>query len=406
MDYSQLTTHYHYFMKKKISFIILLCIVSSLQFLFAQNQIRSSSKTYHIAIFAPLYLDSVFTNTGLNVENSIPKFIVPGVEFAQGAHIALDTLMLNGKSADATIYDSKSYTQTIPWLIQYKKLDDVDLIIGSVRDPAYHQLANFALQKNIPFVSATYPNDGGIHTNPFLIIVNPTLKANCEGIFSYLLQKHGTDKIYLIKRKGDDRIENYFRAINTSEGKPLLNIKTIMIDSTISSYSLLNRIDSTKPAVIIGANLDEDFAKSVADACYPIQKKHPLVLIGMPNWDGFKSLYKKDAYKDFPIRYTTPHYDAKDNSFDSILIKKYFQIYRAKPSDMAFKGFGITWYFTNLLLNYPNDFFTHINDSAFAPFHNFNFRPVFEKQNTTPDYYENKHLFIMEILNGDIVREW
>lgn len=393
-------------MKKKISFIILLCIVSSLQFLFAQNQIRSSSKTYHIAIFAPLYLDSVFTNTGLNVENSIPKFIVPGVEFAQGAHIALDTLMLNGKSADATIYDSKSYTQTIPWLIQYKKLDDVDLIIGSVRDPAYHQLANFALQKNIPFVSATYPNDGGIHTNPFLIIVNPTLKANCEGIFSYLLQKHGTDKIYLIKRKGDDRIENYFRAINTSEGKPLLNIKTIMIDSTISSYSLLNRIDSTKPAVIIGANLDEDFAKSVADACYPIQKKHPLVLIGMPNWDGFKSLYKKDAYKDFPIRYTTPHYDAKDNSFDSILIKKYFQIYRAKPSDMAFKGFGITWYFTNLLLNYPNDFFTHINDSAFAPFHNFNFRPVFEKQNTTPDYYENKHLFIMEILNGDIVREW
>ncbi len=393
-------------MKKKISFIILLCIVSSLQFLFAQNQIRSSSKTYHIAIFAPLYLDSVFTNTGLNVENSIPKFIVPGVEFAQGAHIALDTLMLNGKSADATIYDSKSYTQTIPWLIQYKKLDDVDLIIGSVRDPAYHQLANFALQKNIPFVSATYPNDGGIHTNPFLIIVNPTLKANCEGIFSYLLQKHGTDKIYLIKRKGDDRIENYFRAINTSEGKPLLNIKTIMIDSTISSYSLLNRIDSTKPAVIIGANLDEDFAKSVADACYPIQKKHPLVLIGMPNWDGFKSLYKKDAYKDFPIRYTTPHYDAKDNSFDSILIKKYFQIYRAKPSDMAFKGFGITWYFTNLLLNYPNDFFTHINDSAFAPFHNFNFRPVFEKQNATPDYYENKHLFIMEILNGDIVREW
>ena len=63
-----------------------------------------------------------------------------------------------------------------------------------------------------------------------------------------------------------------------------------------------------------------------------------------------KAFTKKDAYKDFPIRYTTPHYDAKNNSFDSILIQKYFQIYRAKPSDMAYKGFEMTYYFTNILL--------------------------------------------------------
>ncbi len=140
-----------------------------------------------------------------------------------------------------------------------------------------------------------------------MVIVNSTLKANCEGIFSYLLQKHGTDKIYIVKKKGDDRIENYFRSINSEEGKPLLNIKTIMVDSTISTYSLANRIDTLHTSVIIGATLDEDLAKSLADACYAIQKKHSVVLIGMPNWDGFRSLYKKDAYTDFPIRFTTPH---------------------------------------------------------------------------------------------------
>ena len=180
-----------------------------------------------------------------------------------------------------------------------------------------------------------------------------------------------------------------------------------MVDSTISTYSLMNRIDTLHTAVIIGASLDERFAKSLADACYPIQKKHPLILIGMPNWDGFRSLYQKDVYKDFPIRYTTPHYDSTDNPFDSILVKKYFQIYRTKPSDMAYKGFGITWYFTNLLLQYPDSIISHINDSALSVFHDYNFRPVYiEKQNDTPDYYENKHLFIMEILNGDITREW
>ncbi len=394
-------------MKKNFLFLIVALIFASLQFSYAQNEIATPPKTYHIALFAPLYLDSAFSMDEMNSGTSIPKFIMPAVEFVQGAHIALDTLTFNGKSAEVSIYDSKSYTQPISWLIKYKKLDNVDLIIGSVKDLDYHELADFALQRNIPFVSATYPNDGGIIANPFLIIVNSTLKANCEGIFSYLLQKHGTDKIYIIKRKGDDRIENYFRNINYSEGKPLLNMRTIMVDSTISTYSLMNRIDTLHTAVIIGASLDERFAKSLADACYPIQKKHPLILIGMPNWDGFRSLYQKDVYKDFPIRYTTPHYDSTDNPFDSILVKKYFQIYRTKPSDMAYKGFGITWYFTNLLLQYPDSIISHINDSALSVFHDYNFRPVYiEKQNDTPDYYENKHLFIMEILNGDITREW
>ena len=392
-------------MKKNIRLLLFILFFSTTQ-LFAQNSI-TPDKTYRIAIFTPMYLDSIFSNTTFATEKSIPKFVMPAVEFAQGAHIALDTLSLNGKHAEAYIYDSRSFSQPISWLIKYNRLDNIDLIIGSVKDPDYHELADFALQKNIPFISATYPNDGGIIANPSVIIANSTLKANCEGIFSYLVQKHGTDKIYLIKRKGDDRIENYFRSINTSEGKPLLNIRTIMVDSTISTYSLWNRIDTTSPTVIIGASLEESFAKSLADACYPIQKKHSLILMGMPNWDGFRSFYKKDAYKDFPILYTTPHYDEERNYFDSLLTQKYFQLYRAKPSDMAYKGFEMTYYFTSVLLNYPYDFMSHINDSAFAVFHNFNFRPVFiDKKNETPDYFENKHLFIMQILNGEILRTW
>lgn len=395
-------------MKKNICALVVVIVIAASQFIFAQNNYPPAfTKTYRVAIFAPLYLDSVFTNGDLSSSKTIPKFIIPAVEFAQGARIALDTLSLNGKHAEAFIYDSKSYTQPISWLIKYKKLDSINLIIGSVKEPDYHELAAFALQKNIPFISATYPNDGGIIGDPFLVIVNSTLKAHCEGIYSYLLQKHGTDKIYLIKKKGDDRIDNYFKEINASEGKPLLNIKTITVDSSISSYSLLNRIDTTKTAVIIGASLNEGFAKNLADACYPIQKRHSLILIGMPNWDGFKSLLKNDAYKDFPIRYTTPHYEGKTNDLDSILTQKYFELFKSKPSDMVYKGFGITYYFMNILLSYPDNFMAHLNESAYAPFHEFNFRPVYlNKLNTEPDYYENKHLFIMQILNGDIVREW
>ena len=80
-----------------------------------------------------MYLDSVFGNNMPNSDKSIPKFIVPAIEFIQGALIALDTLALKGKHAEAYIYDSKSFTKPISWLIKYKKLDSIDLIIGSVK---------------------------------------------------------------------------------------------------------------------------------------------------------------------------------------------------------------------------------------------------------------------------------
>ncbi|MBK6633962.1 MAG: hypothetical protein IPG38_06285 [Chitinophagaceae bacterium] len=49
----------------------------------------------------------------------------------------------------------------------------------------------------------------------------------------------------------------------------------------------------------------------------------------------------------------------------------------------------------------------HINDKQFQVFCEYNFRPV--KLNNTmavADYYENKHLYLIKILNGTISRAW
>jgi hypothetical protein len=125
----------------------------------------------------------------------------------------------------------------------------------------------------------------------------------------------------------------------------------------------------------------------------------------MPNWDGFSCWYK-NSYMGFPIRYTSPHYIQKDNAFKKYLEDKYYAAYNIDPSDMVEKGFGITYYFTNLLINHPGNFMQNLNDTTYAPFHDFTFRAVHHGGNPQTDYYENKHLFIMQILNGEIEREW
>lgn len=394
---------------KSCLLVTILIFISSCLILPASAQ-KDSMPTYRVGIFAPLYLDSIFTNTGtIRYNDAIPKFMTPGIEFVHGAQIALDSMKTGKENIDAFIYDTKSYTESIAQLISNKKLDNLNIIIGSVKDLEFKQLADFAHTKNIPFISATYPNDGGITSNPFLVIVNSTLKAHCEAIFSYLIQNHGTDKIFLCRQKGaqEDKVAAYFRMINGQEGKPLLDIQTLNFDSIVSPGLLKNRLDSTRQTVIIGGSLDETFATNLTTACFEVHLSYPLTLLGMPNWDNFKALVKKDRYADFPIYFTTPYFNSKWDTYSKMLNTAYSKKYKGKASDMAFKGFECTYLFTKLVTKYPGNEMNHLNEKGLKVFSDFNFRPVMLKKDAPlPDYFENKHLYFIKIMNGTLSKAW
>jgi hypothetical protein len=367
-------------------------------------------KIYKVAVFAPLYLDSVFTASGnFRYRESMPKFIAPAVDFINGVQAGIDSMGPLKENIEVHVFDTRSYSQPLTNLIRNGKLDDMHLLIGAVKDIEYKYLADFALAKQVPFISASYPNDGGITANPYVVILNSTLKSHCEGIYSYLLQNHGTDKIFLCRRSGqqEDRVAAYFKDINEQDGRKLLNIQILNIDSNLTAALLKTKLDSNRHNVIVGGSLDEAFANSLTKACYQVYQKYPLTLIGMPNWDGFKSLVKKDAYTDFPVIFTTPYFNTKSDAYSRMLIDYYGQKLNRKPSDMSFKGFECAQLFIRLLINHPDDFIAHLNDKSYRVFSDYNFKPVkLQKESSRPDYFENKHLYFVRILNGAMYKAW
>ncbi len=397
-------------MDKKFIWGIFFILVSFSSFtLYAQTDSVIKPPVYKIGIFAPLYLDSVFSNNTFRFRQNLPRFIMAAVDFVQGAQIALDSLQAGDDKIDAYIFDTKSYTQDVPYLIKNKRLDSLNLIIGSVKDAEYLQLAEFALKKNIPFISVTYPNNAGITANPFLVMVNSSLKTHCDAIYSYILQNHGTDKIYLCRQKGtqEDMVASYFKQINEQDGKPLLPIETLNFEYNINSTYLKNKLDSNRRCVIIGGSLDEIFAVNIVRAAYDLRSSYPITLIGMPNWDSYASLYKKNDFKDFPVYFTTPYFNDKTDAFSKTITSAYQLKYKTKPTDMAFKGFESVYLFTKLLARYPDNFMSHINDKSVKVFCEYNFRPVRLKNKLAePDYFENKHLYFIKILNGTISTAW
>lgn len=365
-------------------------------------------KVFKVGIFAPLYLDSVFSGGSYRYGKNFPRFTQQALDFVQGAQIALDSLQLPGNSIQVRFYDTKSYNNPVSKQIKAKQLDGLDLMIGAVKDEEFLDLAYFSRRNNIPFVSATYPNDGGMTGNPFMIVANPTLKAHCEAIYAHLLVYNGADKLYLVRKPGgsEDIVANYFKEINSPDGKPLLNIETVNIlndDFTV----LAKKLDSNRTSVVIGGSLNEKFATGLAEYLSAISSTYAVTLLGMPNWDGFKTLRKNKKLTDFAVYFTTPYFNNKWDEHSIKIKQVYLDKYKGMPSDMSYKGYEFTLRFVRLLTAYQSNLLSHLNDSKEKVFTDFFFKPIFLSPTVTvPDYFENKKLYFIKIENGEFSKAW
>ncbi len=201
-------------------------------------------------------------------------------------------------------------------------------------------------------------------------------------------------------------MEQLFKSINQPDGKPLLKIEFVnVLNDDFSAFK--NKLDSNKKNIVIGGSLNEGFAGSLAAFAQSLTGKYETMLIGMPNWDGFTTIRKNKKLKSYPIYYTSPFYNNKWDNYSKRIKQVYLKKYKGIPSDLTYKGFETTLQFAKLLSKYPNDLTSHLNDYPFKIFSDFKFKPVFLKKNSTvPDYFENKNLYFIKMMNGTDSKVW
>lgn len=369
----------------------------------------AQNKTYAVAVLAPLYLDSAFDAGGnYKLGKQYPRYAFTGLEFAEGARLALDTLQTQGARLECNFYDIRAADQAIPQLIESHRLDSVQLIIASVSGSDYQTLAAFARMRSIPFVSATWPNEGGITANPFVCILNPTIFTHCEGIYRFIRMNHPTHQILYVRKPGsmEDKLEGYFKQLNDNGGTPLLPIQTVTTGDSVSIATLQPYLDSNRYAVIVCGSLDDAFGTNLMRACATLSTSYPMTLIGMPTWESNHALESPEL-KQMPYLYTTPFLNPDIDSSASVfsLTQRFNSLTRTKPGDMAFRGYEATYLFTNLLLRYGNTLMSHAGEAAFQTYTPFDIKPVFLQATAAiPDYFENKHIYILRRQNGAVVR--
>jgi hypothetical protein len=384
-------------MKKNI--LILLALISVFHFSHAQTE----APKHKIAIFAPLYLDSAFdaADEYRYAKNVFPKFINPGLEFYEGAQLALDSLNKENVPLEVFIYDTRSSKETILQQLNKPEMDSIELIIAHCSGTEVKIFADAGLKKNIPVINVNLPNDGGVTANPFFVMLNSTLKTQCEGIYKHIQKYYSLTPLIVFRKKGqlEDRIKMYFDDFGKNTMSIPLHLKYVDLTDSFTVNQLKLHLDTTEQTLCIAGSLDENFGKRLTQQLAELKKQKYLALVmGMPTWDGIA--FNKPEYKGIEIVYSTPFYHPKVDKVSLSITNHFNKIMFARPSDMIFRGYEITWKYAKLLMQYGKDIASNLANKQSKIFTDFDIQPVLNKQNMTLDYFENKKLYFLKWQDG------
>ncbi len=368
-------------------------------------QTKDTTSRYHIAVFLPLFLDSAFDASGqYRFDQNFPKYINPGLEFYEGLKLAADSLAKTNNSLDISVYDTRSVTKTLGQVLEESVFDSINLIIGYVNVAEFRTLSLEAREKDIPFINVNYPNDGGITNNPQVVILNSTLKSHFEALYKFIQRNWATSNILYLRKKGsqEDLVKNDFADIEKNTTSVPLHMKYINLDNASDPGHLLPYLDSNTKTIVLVGSLDENFGKTVCTQLASLNKTYATKILGMPTWDAID--FSDAVYADQEIYYTTPFYNNPNDSLVSS-IQQYFKIrFYSRPSDMVYRGYETLMHFGQLLNENQGKLSGSVGERKFKVFNDFDIEPVFlNKENPTLDYLENKKLYIIKKVNGNVV---
>ena len=273
----------------------------SLLLVFFYATAQENQHKHKIAVFAPLYLDSAFDS---NVEyryakNVFPKFINPGLEFYEGVHLALDSLNLEKAGLEVFIYDTKSAKESLQQQLNKPEMDSVEIIIAHCSSAEVKLFADAGLKKNIPVINVNLPNEGGVSANPFFVVLNPTLRTQCEGIYKHLQKYYALDPIVVFRKKGqlEDRIKMYLDESGKNTVAIPLTFKYVELPDSFTVAHLKPYLDTINQTLCIAGSLDESFGKRLTQQLAELKKqRYHVMVMGMPTCDNIKK-FNKPEYK-------------------------------------------------------------------------------------------------------------
>lgn len=379
-------------------FLLLTFFVGFVVYASAQNNVVRP----RMAIFTPLYIDDAFDNAGSYKYSgkTFPKQSISGLEFYHGASLAIDSLNRLNVPLEVYIYDSKSRRETLEQQFSKCAADGVALIIANCSLSELTTLARLGADKKITVVNATVPNSANATDNPYFVVMNATIQTQLEELYKFIKKNYAGKQITFITRKqsGENYIRNVAETLNKFY-KDSIKMTFREVNDEIALKALGTSTQPTQTGVFLVGSLDTDFGNKVLEQLSANSNNYASVtVIGMPTWENLG--LSKAKYKGLEIIYSTPFYNPRTDGVSGSILDYYSKRMHARPSDLVFRGYALTYTFGQLVNRYGKEVNNKLGVKEFRSFIDFNIKP--EYLNGKISHYENKKLYYLRYFNGTL----
>ena len=178
-----------------------------------------------------------------------------------------------------------------------------------------------------------------------------------------------------------------------------LKLQYVDLPDSFIVAQLQQHLDSNQHTLCIAGTLDENFGRRLTQELATLVPSYQISVMGMPTWGDIKD-FSRPEYKGIEITYATPFYNSKIDKVSASISAFFNAKMFARPTDMVFRGYEVTWKYVHLLNKYGKDIASELSNKQFSVFTDFDIQPVVNKQTTTLDYFENKRLYFLKWMDG------
>ncbi len=315
----------------------------------------------NVVLLLPLYLDenknSYRDSAGGSSHEAVYAKSLNGLEFYEGAILAVDSLSKRGIKATVYTYDVPD-DATLTSLLTTTILKNADIIIGPFHGKRFEMVANFAKENKIVCVSPVLKKSDIAQDNPYVNKVLPSEEIQIRELGDYIGRWNCKKNIIVMYSGNEDSllIEKLKQGIISrcdSAQIHFLNTKgrgVRLVDSLI------------QPGVeniVMAFSHDESYVSRLVLLLEKKNAKQRVVsLFGLDEWQDFENIeveYFQNLNLHLPVDLFVDYSKPEVKSF----LLKFRDKYLAEPGKYGYLGYDVMLYYVHMIQKFGHDFFVH-----------------------------------------------
>lgn len=299
----------------------------------------------HVGVMLPFMAG---TDTSFNYDLEVPAKSHYVLDFYNGLLLAADTLAKQGMNLSIKVYDTQNSLFTLREKINDVKQSDYDMVIGPLFQKNVEYVADQLKSKGTPVISPL-SRTVDLGNRPNLVKCVPSSEAGAQEIADLLNSNYREAKIIFAHSNSMEDREK----IRQIKARLTPRMQNNFIENVVSEENLIKRVSLTdamsadKPNVVVVFSEDKVFLSDLV-AKLRTMRSMQVSLVAPSKVMQIPTL-EMDYLNTLKLTMTDASFVDYTNRATIRFIKEYRKRYGAEPSQMAFQGYDVAYYFLNQL---------------------------------------------------------